>query len=127
MINRSKVQLAYHCFLAVGVYVLSLALFALASGAETFMGLIAVLFFFFIPSLIAILAVLAVGIFYGLQAKTQAWPLFVVTLLSIPYTILAMDNIFYFYRPWIISTDAIVFISIAYGALCLAVYLIRRL
>ncbi len=105
-------------FLITGAFVFSLSLFAFLDGGYSAMVFIAMTMHVFIPLLLVVLLFLSRAIILSLKLRPRNRPLFILSLASIPYSILALDNMFYFFRPLVIDTNAIIIISLIYSFLC---------
>jgi len=111
----NKVRNAQFFFVMTGIYVLSLALIAGILGAESFLILMGILAYFTLPSLIVVISLLIYAIVISFSPISNDKYLKVISCTSIPYVVLALDNIFYFFSPLVLDTKNIVAISFFYS------------
>lgn len=111
----NKIRNAQFFFVITGIYVLSLALIAGILGAESFLILMGILAYFTLPSLIVVILLLVYAIVISFSPVSNDKYLKVISYISIPYVVLALDNIFYFFSPLVLDTKNIVAISFFYS------------
>ena len=101
--------------MVVSCYIFFLTFYAISMGAESFMGLLAVTLPIFLLTLLTAIVMLVMAIFYSFKTKPVSFYLAAVSVMSVPFVILALDNIFYFYEPLVLPTNSIILISAIYS------------
>jgi len=115
VINSKRISTAQFNFQTIAISIVILASLALFFGAETFILLLAVTVYISLPILILLISLLGYAIWVSFTNTSSDRYLKLISFISIPYSILALDNILYFYWPLVLQTTTIVSISFAYA------------
>jgi hypothetical protein len=110
---------AYGFFTTLGVGILLLVLIELVIGREAFLYFLQ-MFWPIGEGLILTLCVLAlIAVILAFQCRRDP-VLYVLGIITIPYTIFAADNVLYFFYPLVVANGIVVVVSIVYSLATIA-------
>src|SRR5210317_823210 len=99
----------------VSCYIFFLTFLAFSMGAQSFMGPLALTLPIFLLTLLTAIVMLVMAIFYSFKTKPVSFYLAAASVISVPFVIHELDNIFYFYEPLVLPTNSIISISAIYS------------
>ena len=120
MQNYWKNMLAYQLFVILGCIVLLITLFEIGVGRTQFLFIIASLGPFSIAPLIGLYILALITVVIGIQVKGDLF-LTVLSIVTILYSILSVDNILYVFNQFIVKNDTFELVSIGYALACITI------
>ena len=115
-------KVAYWLFTVLGLCILAITLFEISVGREEFLFGIAVLPV--LPIFITLIAISLIAVLLSFVVGREDGRLLTLALVTIPYSVFALNNLFFFYDPLVFANKTVEFVSILYSIACLAVGLI---
>ncbi len=120
MLNAQKQKLAYTLFACYGLFVLSLTLFEMAIGRMAFFLLLAITRYLSLSLILCLIFFAIAVVALGIQCKEDN-ELYFLCLLTIPYTVFAIDNFLFCLGFFIVADNIAELISITYALTCLVI------
>ena len=126
----NKIDHAYLYYFFVGFFVLFLLFLQVMMGTEGLLVGMGILFIIVVPVTLALIYYSIVATVYAFTITSKDYLLQLLAIITIPYEILALDNVFFLFGVFVISDKVFINISWIYAATSVGIsvlwYIIRR-
>ena len=122
MTENEKKDRAYLFFFIVGVCVLVLTLFEINQGAEALVMLLVFYWQVTVPVILTMIVLSAAATMYSLVTRPRDWALLILAGVTIPYELLALNNVIFFVPVFVLSTIGVEVVSIVYAVVAIGFF-----